>query len=165
MRTSSSRSSNGVSFVPRRRSAYARRPRTPSAESPNASRHSTVTGSAGDPTPCGPRQRCPRDGTACERSGLQGDGRSARLTAVDLSGAAVRFPGLRREQDGRTVVFADAPGGSQVPDAVVEAMADYLRRSNANAHGAFATSLDTDNVIEEANRAAADLLNADTDEV
>jgi len=63
------------------------------------------------------------------------------------------------------VVFADAPGGSQVPDAVVEAMADYLRRSNANAHGAFATSLDTDNVIEEAHRAAADLLNADTDEV
>ena len=84
---------------------------------------------------------------------------------MDLSGAAVRFPGLRREQDGRTVVFADAPGGSQVPDAVVEAMADYLRRSNANAHGAFATSLDTDNVIEEAHRAAADLLNADTDEV
>jgi cysteine desulfurase family protein (TIGR01976 family) len=63
------------------------------------------------------------------------------------------------------VVFADAPGGSQVPDAVVEAMADYLRRSNANAHGAFATSLDTDHVIEEAHRAAADLLNADTDEV
>lgn len=84
---------------------------------------------------------------------------------MDLSGAAVRFPGLRREQDGRTVVFADAPGGSQVPDVVIEAMADYLRRSNANAHGAFATSQDTDHVIEEAHRAAADLLNADADEV
>jgi cysteine desulfurase family protein (TIGR01976 family) len=96
---------------------------------------------------------------------LPGDGRSARLGAVDLSGAAVRFPGLRREQDGRTVVFADAPGGSQVPDAVIEAMADYLRRSNANAHGAFATSQETDQVIEEAHRAAADLLNADADEV
>lgn len=84
---------------------------------------------------------------------------------MDLSGAAARFPGLRREQDGRTVVFADAPGGSQVPDAVIEAMADYLQRSNANAHGAFATSQDTDHVIEEAHRAAADLLNADADEV
>jgi len=84
---------------------------------------------------------------------------------VDLSGAAVRFPGLRREQDGRTVVFADAPGGSQVPDAVIEAMADYLRRSNANAHGPFATSQETDDLIAEAHRAAADLLNADHDEV
>ena len=84
---------------------------------------------------------------------------------MDLSGAAVRFPGLRRQQDGRTVVFADAPGGSQVPDAVVEAMADYLRRSNANAHGSFATSQETDDLIAEAHRAAADLLNADDDEV
>jgi cysteine desulfurase family protein (TIGR01976 family) len=84
---------------------------------------------------------------------------------VDLSGAAARFPGLRREQDGRTVVFADAPGGSQVPDAVVEAVAGYLRRSNANAHGSFATSQETDDLIAEAHRAAADLLNADEDEV
>ena len=84
---------------------------------------------------------------------------------MDLSGAAARFPGLGRKQDGRTVVFADAPGGSQVPDAVVEAMAEYLRRSNANAHGAFATSQETDHVIEEAHRAAADLLNAAADEV
>src|SRR5262245_227492 len=44
-------------------------------------------------------------------------------------------------------------------------MGDYLRRSNANAHGAFATSQATDQVVEEAHRAAADLLNADTDEV
>ncbi|HKI29628.1 MAG TPA: aminotransferase class V-fold PLP-dependent enzyme, partial [Actinomycetota bacterium] len=84
---------------------------------------------------------------------------------MDLSGAAVRFPGLRREQNGRRVVFADAPGGSQVPDAVVEAMADYLRRRNANAHGSFVTSQETDDLIAEAHRAAADLLNADDDEV
>src|ERR687897_2769 len=148
-----------------RKRSCARRPRTPSVGSPNASGHSIVTGSAGGPTPRGPRPRCPRDGTACERSGLPGDGRSARLGAVDLSGAAVRFPGLRRQQDGRTVVFADAPGGSQVPDAVVEAMADYLRRSNANAHGSFATSQETDDLIAEAHGAAADLLNADDDEV
>ncbi len=63
------------------------------------------------------------------------------------------------------MVFADAPGGSQVPDAVVEAMADYLRRRNANAHGSFVTSQETDDLIAEAHRAAADLLNADEDEV
>jgi cysteine desulfurase family protein (TIGR01976 family) len=67
--------------------------------------------------------------------------------------------------DGRPAVFVDAPGGSQVPDVVIEAMAGYLRRSNANAHGAFPTSHETDDVIDEAHRAAADLLNADADEV
>ena len=63
------------------------------------------------------------------------------------------------------MVFADAPGGSQVPDPVIEAMAGYLRLSNANAHGAFATSQETDRVVADAHRASADLLNADADEV
>ncbi len=83
----------------------------------------------------------------------------------DLSSLRARFPALAREVDGRPAVFADAPGGSQVPDTVIEAMAAYLRSSNANTHGAFATSQETDAVIEEAHRAAADLLNADPDEV
>jgi cysteine desulfurase family protein (TIGR01976 family) len=48
---------------------------------------------------------------------------------------------------------------------VIEAMADYLRRSNANSHGAFPTSQETDDVIAGAHRAAADLLGADPDEV
>ncbi len=63
------------------------------------------------------------------------------------------------------MVFVDAPGGSQVPGTVIEAMAEYLRRSNANTHGAFATSQETDDLVAEAHRAAADLLNADPDEV
>ena len=84
---------------------------------------------------------------------------------ADLSRARDRFPGLRRQVDGRPVVFADAPGGSQVPDTVIRRMADYLRHSNANAHGAFATSQETDRLVEEAHLAAADLLNADADEV
>jgi cysteine desulfurase family protein (TIGR01976 family) len=83
----------------------------------------------------------------------------------DLWTAARRFPGLGRELEGRSVVFVDAPGGSQVPDTVIEAMGAYLRRSNANAHGAFATSQETDGVVAEAHRAAADLLNAGPDEV
>jgi cysteine desulfurase family protein (TIGR01976 family) len=87
------------------------------------------------------------------------------MTTPDLSDARTWFPGLNREVDGRAVVFADAPGGSQVPGSVVEAMASYLRRSNANTHGAFATSQETDAVIADAHRAAADLLNADADEV
>ena len=84
---------------------------------------------------------------------------------VDLSHVRSRFPALAREQDGRPVVFVDAPGGSHVPETVIEAIGGYLRSSNANTHGAFATSEETDLVIAEAHRAAADLLHADPDEV
>jgi cysteine desulfurase family protein (TIGR01976 family) len=87
------------------------------------------------------------------------------MSQPDLSRTRDRFPGLRRELNGQPLVFADAPGGSQVPDAVVDAIGAYLRRSNANAHGAFATSQETDDVIAEAHRASADLLNADPDEL
>jgi len=83
----------------------------------------------------------------------------------DLSTVRSRFPALARTQDGRPVVFVDAPGGSHVPGSVIEAMAAYLRTSNANANGAFATSEETDRLIDGAHRAAADLLNADPDEV
>jgi cysteine desulfurase family protein (TIGR01976 family) len=87
------------------------------------------------------------------------------MTALDLAHVRSAFPSLAREIDGRPVVFVDAPGGSQVPSSVIEAMSGYLRRSNANTHGAFATSQETDDVVLEAHRAAADLLNAEPDEV
>jgi cysteine desulfurase family protein (TIGR01976 family) len=87
------------------------------------------------------------------------------MDASDLAEVRSRFPGLTREIDGRPAVFVDAPGGSQVPDTVIDAIGGYLRTSNANAHGAFATSQETDDVIAEAHRASADLLNADADEV
>ncbi len=83
----------------------------------------------------------------------------------DLSSLRASFPALRRQHAGRPAVFLDAPGGSQVPETVIEAMAAYLRSSNANTHGAFATSHETDLVIERAHLAAADLLGADPDEV
>ncbi|MGZ8637520.1 MAG: cysteine desulfurase-like protein [Actinomycetota bacterium] len=87
------------------------------------------------------------------------------MTTPDLGQVRPRFPALARELDGRPAVFVDAPGGSQVPAPVIDAMAGYLRRSNSNSHGAFATSQETDDVIVQAHRAAADLLNADADEV
>ena len=87
------------------------------------------------------------------------------MNASNLAEVRSRFPALTREIDGRPAVFVDAPGGSQVPDTVIDAIGGYLRTSNANAHGAFATSQETDDVIAEAHRASADLLNADADEV
>ena len=88
-----------------------------------------------------------------------------RMAILDVASVRSRFSALGRELDGRPVVFADAPGGTQVPDTVIEAIASYLRRSNANLHGAFATSEETDRLVERAHREAANLLGADPDEV
>jgi cysteine desulfurase family protein (TIGR01976 family) len=87
------------------------------------------------------------------------------MTALDVARARGRFPSLSRTLDGRPVVFADAPGGTQAPETVIEAIAGYLRTSNANTHGAFVTSQETDAVIVDAHRAAADLVGAEPDEV
>ena len=87
------------------------------------------------------------------------------MPSIDVADVRARFPALTRAQDGRPVVFADAPGGTQVPRSVIDAMASYLESSNANLHGAFATSQETDDLLERAHRAAGDLLGADADEV
>lgn len=84
---------------------------------------------------------------------------------VDLSPCRTHFPALARTVGGQPAAFLDGPGGTQVPQAVIEAMARYLARSNANTHGAFATSRETDEVIAAARRAAADFVGADPDEI
>jgi cysteine desulfurase family protein (TIGR01976 family) len=84
----------------------------------------------------------------------------------DLSWLRERFPALARVgADGRPLVFADAPGGSQVPASVIDAMSEYLRCSNSNTHGLFGTSRETDEVIAAARRAGADITGADADEI
>ena len=87
------------------------------------------------------------------------------MDRLDPSAIRARFPALSRTLDGRRCVFADAPGGTQVPETVIEAMAAYLRTSNANVHGAFVTSIETDHLIEEAHRAGSDLLGCHADEI
>jgi cysteine desulfurase family protein (TIGR01976 family) len=86
------------------------------------------------------------------------------MAGQDLSAVRAQFPGLSRELEGRPCVFVDSPGGSQVPERVIEAMAGYLRTSNANTHGTFPTSAETDRLVEEAHRAAADLIGCEPDE-
>jgi cysteine desulfurase family protein (TIGR01976 family) len=88
------------------------------------------------------------------------------VSAPDLSELRAQFPSLHRPgPDGRPFVWADAPGGSQVPSAVLEAMANHLRRGGSNTHGAFAASQETDELIAEARRAGADLLGAEPSEI
>src|SRR6266550_3413728 len=84
--------------------------------------------------------------------------------SLDLAAVRGQFPGLSRTKDGAPVVFADAPGGTQVPSRVIEAMTAYLREHNANTGGAFDTSRETDELIAEARRAAADFLGAEPEQ-
>jgi cysteine desulfurase family protein (TIGR01976 family) len=76
-----------------------------------------------------------------------------------------QFPALAFQVNGRPAVYFDGPGGTQVPKQVMDAMRDYLTSSNANTHGAFATSRRSDEVIAQAHAALADLLGCDAAEV
>ncbi|MGA8539100.1 MAG: cysteine desulfurase-like protein, partial [Terriglobales bacterium] len=52
-----------------------------------------------------------------------------------------------------------------VPQQVIDAVADYLSRNNANTGGAYHTSRNTDRMIAEARVAMGDFLNGDADEI
>jgi cysteine desulfurase family protein (TIGR01976 family) len=70
------------------------------------------------------------------------------------------FPALMREVAGQTPAFFDGPAGSQVPRQVIEAMTTYLAAHNANTGGWFATSRETDEIIERARVRVASFLGA-----
>jgi cysteine desulfurase family protein (TIGR01976 family) len=81
-------------------------------------------------------------------------------TAVlDVEAVRARFSALERP-----AAFFDGPAGTQVPDEVIDAIATYLRDSNANSGGAFETSRRTDRLIAEARSAAARFLGCRPDE-
>lgn len=71
-----------------------------------------------------------------------------------------QFPSLHRKIQDKPIVFLDGPGGTQVPESVITAVSDYYRNSNANLHGPFLFSQESDVVMDEARLAMADLLGA-----
>lgn len=79
---------------------------------------------------------------------------------LDVQALRAEFPALGLEQDGRPVAYFDGPGGTQVPQRVIDAVVDYYRRSNANNGGAFSTSERSDAIADEAHAAVADFLGA-----
>jgi cysteine desulfurase family protein (TIGR01976 family) len=87
------------------------------------------------------------------------------MSTFDVDAIRARFPALDVEHDGRPMVFFDGPGGTQVPDTVIDAVVRYYRESNANHGGAFATSARSDAIVEDAHEAIADLLGVDADEI
>jgi cysteine desulfurase family protein (TIGR01976 family) len=69
-----------------------------------------------------------------------------------------RFPALERLHRGGPVAYFDGPGGTQVPQAVVDAVAGYLLHHNANTHWVYPTSVETDAALASARTALADFL-------
>jgi cysteine desulfurase family protein (TIGR01976 family) len=86
-------------------------------------------------------------------------------TALDLDWVRSQFPSLAQTVNGQPAVFLDGPGGTQVPQRVIDAISEYLQHSNSNTNGAYATSRRTNNVIDGARSAMADFLNCDPEEV
>jgi cysteine desulfurase family protein (TIGR01976 family) len=80
--------------------------------------------------------------------------------ALDVDAIRARFSSLRTEW-----ALFDGPGGTQTPDAVIEAIAAYLRESNANLGGAFEASVRSDALVANARIAAASFLGCTPDEV
>lgn len=84
---------------------------------------------------------------------------------MSLDGIRSCFPALARTHNGRAVAYFDGPGGTQVPQRVVDAMTGYLLHHNANTHWNYPSSAETDALLLSARAAMGDFLNAGPDEV
>lgn len=69
-----------------------------------------------------------------------------------------QFPALSRTINGKVAVFFDGPAGSQVPQRVIDAIANYLTNHNANHGGSFATSRESDAIVAATSRKLATFL-------
>ena len=78
----------------------------------------------------------------------------------DLNTIRGQFPSLSIEDGDHRRIYFDNPGGTQVPQMVVDRMTECLVEKNANIQGSFKTSNAVDALIEDAHQAVADLLNA-----
>ncbi|WP_394209389.1 cysteine desulfurase-like protein [Enterovibrio calviensis] len=71
-----------------------------------------------------------------------------------------QFPALQRKIDDAFPVYLDGPGGTQLPDSVIDAFGDYLRAGNSNLGGKFQVSEETVSLVEHARASAAALVGA-----
>jgi cysteine desulfurase family protein (TIGR01976 family) len=84
---------------------------------------------------------------------------------LDIPDVRSQFPALAQTVNGHPAAFLDGPGGTQVPQRVIDAISDYLRGDNANTDGAYATSRRTNAMLSSARAAMADFLNCGADEI
>src|SRR6266516_5920009 len=79
--------------------------------------------------------------------------------ALDIEAVRARFSALRQP-----LAFFDGPGGTQVPDEVIDAVSRYYRESNANVSGPYETSRRTEALVTQARLTAADFLGCTPEE-
>jgi cysteine desulfurase family protein (TIGR01976 family) len=94
------------------------------------------------------------------KSSLEHQSGVARIEAI-----RAQFPALERRHNGFPVAYFDGPGGTQTPRSVVDAVANYLCRHNANTHWNYATSAETDQILFDAREALADFLGGAPNEI
>lgn len=82
------------------------------------------------------------------------------FTDADCARCRRDFPSLARTLDGRPLAFFDGPAGTQVPNTVIEAVSNYYRTANANTHGFFPTTRETDRLLQETRETVAAFLGA-----
>ena len=74
----------------------------------------------------------------------------AKLSMINSSEIRDFFPSIGRvDHNNNQIIYLDGPGGTQVPIQVIEAISQYYIRSNANTHGEFITSQETDKVMDD----------------
>ena len=83
----------------------------------------------------------------------------------DVEKIRSQFPALKRKINGQPVIYIDGPGGTQVPQRVADKVAEYLLHHNANAHGHFITSQESDAILEAARVKLADFLGCRSAEI
>ena len=83
----------------------------------------------------------------------------------DIDYVRGQFPCLSKTVNGYPAAFLDGPGGSQVPKRVADAVVDYMYNHNANSHGSFATSKESDAMYWHAKEVYADFFNCSPCEV
>ncbi|MDW7670756.1 MAG: cysteine desulfurase-like protein [Bacillota bacterium] len=83
----------------------------------------------------------------------------------DVQKIRKQFPALERQINGQPAVYLDGPGGTQVPQRVADKVTEYLLHHNANAHGNFITSRESDALHESAREVLADFLGCHASEI
>ena len=72
------------------------------------------------------------------------------------------FPSLSlRDKNNNQIIYLDGPGGTQVPNSVIDGISEYYKKHNANTHGEFGTSIETDKIMSTLRDKASILLNAE----
>lgn len=72
------------------------------------------------------------------------------------------FPSLSlRDKNNNQIIYLDGPGGTQVPNSVIDGISEYYKKHNANTHGEFGTSIETDKIMSTLRHKVSILLNAE----